>query len=500
MPLSRRQELQAAFLAGGGSVALLLLLYSLNVGIREIPLLGDNQMYFFISERVASGHPPYTSQFDPKNALSVMLWGLAIWIGRVFGLSDVMSARALSLLIIGASTGSIWLVAYRLTGSRKAALLSALAVFSFPGYLSLSSMGCRPKSLVILFALLSINFTSRRKPFWAGFFASLGFLCWQPALLILAALLIALFLGERRWRDVSRAVMGAILPVVLYESYFVLTGTLSRQIEQAVLYPARYMSSEFSGYLLSLRELAIMWVKGFGVLNILPLAFAWGFIKIWADALRRKGGFGDFTQKDRTFLFFALALHGTLVFTYYAHQGYPDYYFAFPFIAIVSGWALARFVDGVSRIAGDRAVRPAVLVLSVALLVPSLIWTFSQRFSFRLSDQYRLAEDVGRFLEEGKTVYCMGCTHLLAFDHSDNWLVHGYFADTVDRYLSDQSKGGIFEPTRNGEWPEIVLLSHYGPAGVRKWLSNRYVEITTEPFLRQNIHVYALKPPGGTPG
>jgi hypothetical protein len=495
MPLSRRQEICTAFLVGSASLGLCLLLHSLNVGIREVPMLGDNQEYFFISERVASGHPPYTSQFDAKNSLGMLLWGLAIRIGRIFGVSDVMSARVLSLLVIGASAGAAWLVAYRLTGSRRAGLFSALAFFSFPGYIALSAMGCRPKSFGILFTLLTIDAASRRKPFRAGFCASLAFLCWQPELLLLGALLLSFFLGERRWRDTGYALLGAILPIVLYESYFILTGTLPQQIEQAFLYPARYMRTEFTGLLRPLRKLARLWVRGFGIFNVLPFAFFYGLVSLWRDTIRRRGGFGDFLQKDRTFLFFALSLHGTLAFTYYTHQGYADYFLVFPFIAIVSGWALDRFAERASRVAGGRAVRPVSLAISILLLVPSFITTVANPYAYRLSDQYRLAEDVGSFLAEGKTVYCIGCVQFLAFNHAENWISQGIFSKPVNMYLRDKAGGGIFEPTINGEWPEIVLLGRVAPAGSQKWLSERYVDITSDPFRRQDIRVFALKSP-----
>jgi hypothetical protein len=272
LPLTGKQQVLAALLAGGASIGLLLVFISFNVGIGEVPLLSDNQMYFYISERVASGHPPYTSQFDPKNALSMMIWGLTIWIGRLFGVSDLLSARALSLLVIGASVGMTWLVTYRLTGSSRAAVFSALAAFSFPGYLSLASMGCRPKSFVMLFTLLTIFFSVRRKP-------------------------------------------------------------------------------------------------------------------------------------------------------------------------------------------------------------------------------YELAGEVGKFLAQGKTVYAMGDTHLLAFNHSENWLIHGYAAKTVERYLRDKAGSSVFEITKGGEWPGIIFLSRHKSAGTQKWLTDRYVEITTEQFQRQNIRVFELKIP-----
>src|SRR5205085_4969515 len=44
------------------------------------PILQDDQVYYFISERAASGIAPHLSEFDPKNALSMMVTAVFIWI------------------------------------------------------------------------------------------------------------------------------------------------------------------------------------------------------------------------------------------------------------------------------------------------------------------------------------------------------------------------------------------------------------------------------------
>jgi hypothetical protein len=51
------------------------------------PITIDNQLYFYVAERVAAGVPPHLSLVDHKHALSAMLSGWAMWPGRVFGLT-----------------------------------------------------------------------------------------------------------------------------------------------------------------------------------------------------------------------------------------------------------------------------------------------------------------------------------------------------------------------------------------------------------------------------
>ena len=74
-------------------------------GVIDLPLLKDNQHYFYMSERVASGVSPHKSHFDPKHALSMLLTGAAIFAGRALGIADLTSARFLSLVVRESPTG-----------------------------------------------------------------------------------------------------------------------------------------------------------------------------------------------------------------------------------------------------------------------------------------------------------------------------------------------------------------------------------------------------------
>ena len=73
-------------------------------GPAGMALLADNQHYFFIAERAASGVAPHLSQFDPKNALSLLITAAAIKVSRLSGIGDdLAAARWISILFCSAA-------------------------------------------------------------------------------------------------------------------------------------------------------------------------------------------------------------------------------------------------------------------------------------------------------------------------------------------------------------------------------------------------------------
>ena len=140
-PSSRRIDLSVMILCLGITVAV-----GLGYDAVHTPIRTDNQHYFYMAERVASGVSPYASHFDGKHALSMLLTGAAIALGRPFGIPDMASARILSLLCLAISAWLAWLVTYRLTRSWRAAMLALLSLFAFSGYVSMAAMGSRPRS------------------------------------------------------------------------------------------------------------------------------------------------------------------------------------------------------------------------------------------------------------------------------------------------------------------------------------------------------------------
>src|SRR5688500_3553860 len=73
----------------------------------QVGLVGDDQLYFFVAERAASGVPPHLSLVDHKHQLTALLSAIPMRIGRSFGADDVVAGRVASML---AAAGTVVLL------------------------------------------------------------------------------------------------------------------------------------------------------------------------------------------------------------------------------------------------------------------------------------------------------------------------------------------------------------------------------------------------------
>ena len=101
-----------------------------------------------------------------------------------------------------------------------------------------------------------------------------------------------------------------------------------------------------------------------------------------------------------------------------------------------------------------------------------------------LDDQLALGRRVGAWLEEGRSVYAVGCTPLLAFNQADNHVRYGFFFRGLRGWLAEHEPG--FRPERDGAMPDIVLVSRrLFPEAT--WLEQEYRRVPRGAFGRQGI-------------
>jgi hypothetical protein len=139
---------------------------------------------------------------------------------------------------------------------------------------------------------------------------------------------------------------------------------------------------------------------------------------------------------------------GSIAFTIYDHQWFPDIFFILPFIAIMSGWTFHIFIKDISNLTRSfRLITSYVAsgLCSIWLLTLIINGTLRFKAPFTFSDQYQLAETVGEFLENNETIYAIGCTHLLAFNHAENWTIYGFFFRGVSDFIAHKTGENIFK-------------------------------------------------------
>jgi hypothetical protein len=182
-----------------------------------------------------------------------------------------------------------------------------------------------------------------------------------------------------------------------------------------------------------------------------------------------------------------------LYFVLWNYQGFPDRFLLLPFLAVLTGVAFAAptfLARGArTRTAGRVASGVAVFVLIVVLRLDRI----DASGTFTLQEQYRLGEHVGRMLADGHTVWAVGCTHLLAFNHVNNYLPYGFFFRGMDRYLRKVHGVRVFRPLRAGVLPEIILVSRGRARHSDHWLEQEYEAVRSRDFGHQGIHVYRLR-------
>lgn len=453
----------------------------------DLPLTLDNQQYFFIAERAASGVPPHVSLFDSKHQAGMLLTAVAIRVGRKLGLGDVHAARVVSIAAAAGAVTLAWWVAQSIAGTLLAGHLAALAMASFEGFLHMGAMGARPKVFLVFFLLAAAAAVCGRRAFWSGCLAALAFLCWQPALIVVGIAAVGFaFPAERR--SLVRFLLGAGLPVLLYELYFVAHGALGAQLEQAYRFPARYMTAgtrevwRHASHLFQLDE-------GLSVGSLLPLAFAAIVVAALGWAALRPTRLVVELRERPGLAHVVLCGAAALAFTLYEYQTYIDAFFVLPYVAVVVGAAAAALTHRASR----RLAAPGRLLLAgiVVLLFAANARILPSRANWgaSLADQERLAQKVGAWIAEGGGVYAVGCTHLLAMNHSDNHVSFGFFFRGMEAYLADREPGG-YRPLRDGAMPRTILISRPFVPGGRAWLEEEYREETPAEFRYQGVHVW----------
>ncbi|HYB98913.1 MAG TPA: hypothetical protein VEC57_07215 [Candidatus Limnocylindrales bacterium] len=465
----------------------------------DMPVIVDTQVYFFIAERAASGVPPHISEFDPKNALSMLLTAAAIRLGRIVGADDLMSARALSMAVTAAAFPMLWLCAWRLFASRLAAFVAPMVLLLFTDYLSLAVAGSRPKVVLVFFLIAWMLAMTTRRPLLIGALASTCFLTWQPALLVLPVALLAVgWTSTRARRDVAMMLAGAVLPLLCYETYFLAHGALREQLYQSLIFPAQY-GKDAPDLELNLTRIFSM-EEGRGVRMVAMALYSavlatWWVLALAAPALRRRW---TSARPDRIALM--LAATGTLTFIVLDYQGFPDRFLILPFIALADAWALAAVANALRPLAARAVAMPKGALRAGGLVLAAVIalgWAATrpyQQYRGRgLAEQRQAAAYVGSLLEKGKAVYVVSSLHLLAMNRTANHTQHGFFPVRIRRYMAERVREeGRFLPLKDGRLPDFILTSRMQPPGMPTLLRS-YRELRRPLMRAQGIAVHRLR-------
>lgn len=495
-----KRALRAIALAMAGIGAVLCFRFH----IFQLPLAADNEIYFFLSERAASGVPPHVSMADPKTQLSTLGEAAAIALGRRLSVDDVTSFRVFSIASVAVSLAlTVALAAGLAMNPGEAPSLFALLAGALAGGALLfadglfieGASGGRPQTFVVTFLLWAHWALVRRRYVQAGVAAGCAFACWQPAGIVLGSVGLACLLSDRQplLRAVKVAV-GAVVVAVLYEAYFVATGSVGEQLFQEFLLP--------TGSIHQIPDLAAsFWFIATEVRtwerfpHLLPTAFLVAVAALWAnvassprDAWRRARA-----RPDRTSVWLASQLG--FLFTLYEHQAHPDLLLIQPYFAVIAGWMgallvrrlLVRAAGGASTNASLRVV--AALGGLMLVLGTRHAWMRAAMFDRQtvlLSDQRTTADGIGLLADHRGSVWVLGPVHLLALQHRDNWVGYGFFWDDLAARIDLKS----YRPLRDGRMPEVIVTGRGLVTGVSGWRREEYEEMEMPLLAVQKLRVF----------
>ena len=150
-----------------------------------------------------------------------------------------------------------------------------------------------------------------------------------------------------------------------------------------------------------------------------PLLFVAWLVRLWSGWWRRSSAVALELARRPDRIYFALGAHAALANCLVSYQGFPDRFFLDPFMVVAAGWLTARAlarVEAHPRAARAPAAVAAASLLGLAILAVRGHWNW--RDLRGLSEQRRLGTAVGKLIDAGFSIYAVGCTHLLAFNHA----------------------------------------------------------------------------------
>lgn len=452
---------------------------------------GDTAFYDYVAQSVLRGQIPYRDVVDIKWPGAAYLSALSMLIGRVIGTNDVISVRLLNILLVGALSALIFLVASQYLRSRVAGVIATLSVLMIPRFADWMTAGTEPKLPLMVFGMLSLFLLARDKPFWAGLTSMLACLCWQPGLMFTGVTVLLFSRYLTSWRDMRaiKACIGAVIPFVAMLSYFYAQGALGDLWAWTITYNDSVFGPQANeGVLVSLGHIWKVTNRILGLDIAIAILSAFGFLLFIAERVRVKVKGRELLSSPDLFrdaVLFPPVIY--LAFSVINFQAGPD---LIPFIPFIGIFAAKLLVDAGSfahlklkplKVGWEVLVPGAVIALMFLLILVRS--AASYRLPGALRHQREEFKKIESLLGPDDKMYVHGAAEILVLLNRPNLNPYLFMDWGADEFAASR-KGGSFQAIideMEAEAPKIVVLARLKMVAHRdeltKWAEKNYVNV-----------------------
>lgn len=400
----------------------------------------DSGIYIYAGQQAVQGTLPYASIFDHKGPLTSLVCAGGIVLADALGQQELFVVRAIFLAAAAGCVALVFLIGATCWRSVRAGWLSALIFLGFWGFAHFASSGPRPKTLMLLLALLCVRFGMKQRYFWAALAGGAAVMVWQPACVFLLALATALALRQPSRPRISewlRLAAGAACVPLLVALYFAWNGALDLFWEGLVSFNVFLLERGADGdasFLSILRGIH----KGYSG-ALLAVIGGWAALP-WAvcsSRIRSAGNAPSIFSYEAGILLPLWVL--VSLWTAADFQGYVDAYPLLPLSALGFGWFLDRALSSLGG--SERSRLWQAVVASLALLL--VAWTeIKMKRSFEVDEQRAAIASLRAELEPGDQVRSLGAPEMMALlggRQDDRYL---FVVNGIDALIEARHPGG----------------------------------------------------------
>jgi len=307
----------------------------------------DNALILYAGQEIASGKALFKDAMVAKGPLPAIISGVAIAAGRLVGLGDVQSGQYVWRCLLAAIVVVGYLWGRRIWRDEWAGLFTGAAFLSFSYLLHMSAVGPRAKVPLVLAMILLLLCVDHRQWLFAGCAAWAAFSCWQPAIVMVGIVGIAVR-AKGRWKGAGLYVLAFAVLQGLLMVWLAAQGALKHYVGFTFYWHIFCASRENVLGAPTLGRLIETAVRGFPAGLLLGVPVALGIV-LW----KRKMGWVRWS--------YPAIITYWIVITVLDMQGPADLFPLLPFVALAAG-------AGASEIAHRFRAHVTVCIL-VALTI-----------------------------------------------------------------------------------------------------------------------------------